>query len=43
MPDQIPGVGIVAVDEKAADMAVFFAGYRHKNQPDRLTFTEFFI
>ena len=39
MPDQIPGVGIVAVDEKAADMAVFFAGHCHKDQPDRLTFT----
>ena len=30
MPDQIPGVGIVAVDEKAADMAVFFASHCHK-------------
>ena len=39
MPDQIPGVGIVAVDEKAADMAVFFAGHCHKDQPDRLTLT----
>lgn len=39
MPDQIPGVGIVAVDEKAADMAVFLAGHCHKDQPDRLTLT----